>query len=271
MKASAWSLSLASAMQYAPFATMQFTVITFMAMIVIGSRQHALLILGHEGGHRLVASNQRLNDFLTNLFCFWPFGLDTREYRTFHLSHHRHVGTSDDPELEAKRDGGHAWDLPATRWRIALLFVKDLVFGGLYEQVHLIRQIPSLKRPWMFVTMIALWLIVGTVLFLFGVLWLLVLWFGSVCTTMWAMFRLRVWIEHQGTAGTHRVHASWLIRVFVAPHNTWYHYEHHCYPYIPCFNLPRIRVLLPEPPVQTARELFEWYGGRPQTPSGTAC
>ena len=52
-----------------------------LALLVIGNRQHALAILGHDGTHFTLSHDRKLNDFLTNLLAFWPIGLTVSGYR----------------------------------------------------------------------------------------------------------------------------------------------------------------------------------------------
>ena len=68
--------------------------------IFIGTRQHALVVLAHEGAHRLVSRKAWLNVWPANLFCFWPFFVDLSTYANFHLTHHRNLNTADDPEMK---------------------------------------------------------------------------------------------------------------------------------------------------------------------------
>ena len=83
-------------------------------ILIIGNRQHALAILGHDGTHYTLSRNAALNDFLTNLFCFWPLGLTVSGYRALHYAHHKNTGMENDPELGHKRMRSPQWDLPAT-------------------------------------------------------------------------------------------------------------------------------------------------------------
>src|SRR5271154_6437913 len=84
-----------------------------LGLLIIGNRQHALAILGHDGTHFTLSHNRRLNDCLTNLIAFWPIGLTVSGYRTLHFKHHKHTGTEGDPELGHKRSRSPQWDLPA--------------------------------------------------------------------------------------------------------------------------------------------------------------
>jgi hypothetical protein len=75
-------------------------------------------------------------------------------------------------------------------------------------------------------------------------------------TTFWAVFRLRIYIEHVGIPETHRVHLSLWQRVLFAPHNIWIHWEHHKHPFVPYYQLPHIRVKYKDVPVLTFNELL---------------
>ena len=54
-----------------------------------------------------------------------------------------------------------------------------------------------------------------------------------------------------------------------APHNVWYHYEHHRWASIPFYNLPAARKLDTSVPVMTLTELYQFYAQAPPSKSGT--
>ena len=41
-----------------------------LVVLVIGNRQHAIALLGHEGSHYTLSSNRQWNDFLTGILTF---------------------------------------------------------------------------------------------------------------------------------------------------------------------------------------------------------
>ena len=79
-------------------------------------------------------------------------------------------------------------------------------------------------------------------------------------TTFWAVFRLRVYMEHVGTDETHRVHLSLFQRALFAPHNIWIHWEHHTHPSVPYWALPEVRRHYTHVPILTYNELL--FGGK---------
>jgi fatty acid desaturase len=44
------------------------------SIFIIGNRQHALAILGHDATHKLVSKNNRINYMLGNFLCYAPLG-----------------------------------------------------------------------------------------------------------------------------------------------------------------------------------------------------
>ena len=53
----------------------------------------------HEAAHFNIAPNRRLNDILANLVIGYLTGRDIRPFRDVHFDHHRHLGTTEDPEF----------------------------------------------------------------------------------------------------------------------------------------------------------------------------
>lgn len=93
------------------------------AIVIIAARQHALLVLMHEGAHRSVSRNRNLNDLLSDLLCGAPLLISTRSYRKAHLTHHQHLNTEHDPDWCRKVDNPtdrDQWLFPSTLplWRL---------------------------------------------------------------------------------------------------------------------------------------------------------
>ena len=239
------------------------------AVLMCGIGQHRLAIMAHEGAHRQITRNKRLNDFLTGFFCLWPFGNPVGAYRRFHFSHHRYLNTEDDAELRQKVQSTPAYDLPATRWTILKYFVRDVCLLHWKELVSLSQRVrPGIDLKdgsWPNLWMLAA---VGMLLY-FGQWWVIVVWYLGTAMVFWPIFRLRLWSEHVGTDDAHRIHAPWYTRLWMLPHNTWCHYEHHRFPQVPCWNLVRLRKLMgPSPKVIPLTEILVAIESAPPTKSG---
>src|ERR1019366_2615548 len=197
-------------------------------VLTIGNRQHALAILGHDGTHYTLSRNPALNDFLTNLLCFWPLGLTVSGYRALHYAHHKNTGTENDPELGHKRMRSPQWDLPANRWNILYYALADLAGGSLPDYLIIVRfSKPALKREYLYLGGFHLLALAGLVAA--GLWWVAFVWYFSLVTSFMMFFRLRLWLEHQGTADTLRVDLSRWQGALLSPHNAFYHWEHHRY------------------------------------------
>ncbi len=261
------------------------------ALIIIGTRQHALGVLGHEGGHWLVSNHRALNDLLSNLLCFWPMMMILEGFRDFHYKHHQFLGTLQDPELTTKYWSAPFWDLPASRWRIIrgvlldlcgigiLLYKRRIVLGFLQRKSVKGAQLATSdffsfwKKGGMSDAfgLGIFWVVVLGVFASVDMLWIPIFWIIALLTSFFASFKMRVWTEHLGTTGTHRFTLPLWYRSLCLPRNIGYHYEHHLYPSVPQWNLPALRACLhPDVPVQSLSALFRSYADMPMTPSGKA-
>jgi len=64
--------------------------------------------LGHDGTHFTLSHARGWNDFLTNLFAFWPIGLTVSGYRALHFKHHKHTGTDMTPNWGTNAPAAHS-------------------------------------------------------------------------------------------------------------------------------------------------------------------
>ena len=230
-----------------------------LAIFVIGNRQHALAILGHDGGHWLVSKHKRLNDFLTVFFTFGPLLIGIDSYREFHFKHHRTVGTNKDPEIKHKVWSDPEFDLPVTRKQLILNYLKDLCALGL-KHLFLLLMIIKPRKFSDILPSLLWWVTAISILVYFGLWMPIVLWLISIYTSFWACFRLRIWTEHQGIEGTHRVAVPWWLKLVACPHNTEYHWEHHKNPTVPFYLLPKYREHTKElAKIKNTKELFDYH------------
>ena len=239
-----------------------------LALLIIGNRQHALAILGHDGTHFTLSHDRRVNDFLTNLFAFWPLGLTVSGYRALHFRHHKHAGTEDDPELGHKRSRSPQWDLPAKPSRILKYAALDIVGGSLPDYLIILKYAkpdkPSEYLPLLCFHAVAFALLIASGQWRAGLLW-----YAGLTTTFMMFFRLRLWLEHQGTPETHRLHLNAWQALLLAPHKSWMHWEHHSWPTIPYHRLAALRKYLnDEEPVWTLEELLQWFRRADRMSSG---
>jgi fatty acid desaturase len=260
-------LAIAAALAMVEFWPHPLTLLA--ALLIVGNRQHALAILGHDGTHYTLSHRAGLNDFLTNLFCFWPLGLTVSGYRTLHYAHHKHTGTGNDPELGHKRMRAPQWDLPARPSTVLRFALADLVGYSLVDYLIVVRFSKPQRRadylPLAFFHIAFL-----SALLTLGSWPAALVWYLSLVTSFMMFFRLRLWLEHQGTGGTQRLALTPLQGAVLAPHNAWHHWEHHRYPTIPYHRLPQARSRLAGPGILTLAQLVKILARSDAIPSGTA-
>lgn len=212
------------------------------SVLLIGNRQHALGILGHDGAHKLVCRrSKRINDCVTNLVAFYPLGMCLREYRKFHRDHHLYTNNDRDPEVLLKDTQPNPITGPVTLRKVLRHGLMDLVGFGIPHEIKFMLYIrPRTLRE--SVPIMALALI--SVALLFSPYYLIpILWLTSLATSFWFFFRLRVWSEHVGLGEGETLQFSPTLfeRALFLPHNTWLHCEHHEKPAIEFNKLPALR------------------------------
>lgn len=213
--------------------------------LLIGSRQHALGLLGHDATHRLAFHNRVVNDWVGDFFVAWPLFVDIKEgYRPWHFAHHKYLGTSSDPELSYRKLS--RYQSKPTWLRIVGYMFYDLAGLGIPELLLFMKAIFPYRRPQRFLGPVSLWSFAGLVTIYTNNGWILGLWAWSLLTGFWAVFRLRTWTEHVGVTysgheNSHRFIAGKFARFLFCPHHTDHHYEHHRWAQIPYYNLPAAR------------------------------
>ena len=161
------------------------------------------------------------------------------------------------------------WDLPITLPKVLKFATFDLVGYSLSDYVMIVMFAqPDKKKSYIGLAGFHAAFLATTIMS--GFWWVAALWYGALTTTFMMFFRLRTWLEHQGSDDTHILHLNMPERIVLSPHYAWYHYEHHHWPNVPYSLLPKLRGLTLQQPVMTLRELLKFYETAPEIRSGTA-
>lgn len=219
------------------------------AIVVIATRQHALAVLMHDGAHRLLFSDRRINDLVSDLLLAFPLFISTTLYRRHHLEHHRHLNTDRDPDYDptAIDNTTRDWIRLFAADAVALNIVKTVGTLDQFSLLPVLRGDRGVARA-MGRARCALFL--GGLAALAAVLvatgwWLpyLLLWIVPMITALSMILRLRDMAEHvgcdqdAGIGGTRSVLAGAVERALFSPCRINYHLAHHLYPSVPCYNL----------------------------------
>lgn len=229
------------------------------AIIIIGTRQHALIVLAHDATHYRLFKPRWLNDLIGRM-CGMISGVSMCSYRVIHRLHHNHLYQDQDPDIPLH--GGY----PRGRTYLAKKLLRDLCgftawktyayfFGApsinttsnqssrpLDDTSSRLRQ--SARHDRYLVAGFHLTALTAALAIGHGLEYLL-LWVLPLATIVPALLRLRAVCEHGAVIdftsplGAARTNLSpiWL-QWLLFPHHVNYHLEHHIYPAIPHYNLP---------------------------------
>lgn len=103
-----------------------------LCVMVIGARQLGVFILMHDAAHGLLHPNRKVNDWVG----LWLCSSTMRDYRPYHLQHHRYVQQAEDPDLVLSAP------FPITRASLRRKMLRDLSGQTFYKQ----RIVPLLQR-----------------------------------------------------------------------------------------------------------------------------
>lgn len=242
-----------------------------LALVVIGGRQLGLAILMHDAAHRLLFRNAALNDWAGAWLCGAPVGANLGRYRPYHLSHHRHTQTEQDPDLVLSAP------FPISRQSFWRKVRRDLLGLTGYQR----------RRQQMLTAMgtqgsLALrlrrllieekeFLLFNAALFgllaLLGYWWLYpTLWLLPMLTWYQLISRIRNIAEHAVVTdnmdplrNTRTTLTNPWMRLVLAPYWVNYHLEHHLLVYTPCWKLPRAHRMLQGKGLGAQMELTQGY------------
>ncbi len=225
------------------------------AVLWIGARQHALIMLLHEGIHYRLARNRSVNYWVSELFTAWPLLITFHGYQRDHLAHHRWLGTAQDPDLKLTRSSDYTF--PKSRWGFFWAFLKHaLGFNTLRDYFHYLYEAGFACRLPLKVNLFRglFYFSAGSALFYFD-LWqeYLVYWLVPALTSLVFFLYFRLVSEHYGLDEgvfmlSRNVFPSFLEKLFFGPVNIHYHLDHHLFPSVPFYNLPELHAELEEDP-----------------------
>ncbi len=268
--------------------------VILLAIVLIGTQQHAMFVLAHEAAHYRLFSHRGLNDAIGRALGSVS-GISMCSYRVVHRLHHNDLYGRQDPDIALHggypRGKGYllrklAGDIAGVNaWKTFLYFFGNPAINA--DTGSALRPLddtaPALKAAarrdrWGVVAVqavlpVAFFALGGTR----GLLAYALLWIVPLATVVQVILRVRAILEHGAisdrtsplTAARTNL-AGPLARLFLFPHHVNYHVEHHLYPAVPHYHLPRLhRILMQAGALQGAevrRPMQAWrrvYAPRP--------
>jgi fatty acid desaturase len=212
----------------------------------IGVAIHGLGNLMHEGIHGNLFRNRRL-DRLVGFVAGAPALFSVTAYRVTHLIHHRYNRTEQDPD--------EFTNLTKDRRLLSLAFYSWIVVGVVLYLFHVpITALQRGRRRERGAVVVEYSVLAGLYASIFIIaaryhasgaivqLWVIPLGFAAV------FVNVRGWAEHMMTVPGHPLTQSRTITsnrlLSLLNINLNYHLEHHLFPAMPWYNLPRLHTLL---------------------------
>lgn len=216
------------------------------AVLILGGRQLGLGILVHECAHKAFFETDQANDFVGHWLCGAVVNTSVFAYREYHLKHHRHAGTDEDP------DKIFVDKYPVEHASLKRKVIRDISGQtGYRDTLHKFSQFKwSQNYPWVVSHSLMI-----AVLSLANAPWAYALWWAAEIFVFPLLVRLRQIGEHgvatDRSARSPRLNTgttlvSWWERILFAPNYVNYHVEHHQFASVPCYRLPTLHQKLKE-------------------------
>lgn len=228
----------------------------------IGIRQYAIFILGHDAIHGSLHPNIKVNDSIARWLIHGPMFMGFEDGRRNHLEHHKLLGIADDPDrylhmIANKRTPCQFLLFCSGLATFGRTVIKVTPFGKLAAQSREQSPEPGSLQQVMVKyardrvpVAVAQVLIVSTFLAL-GLPWWSypLLWIAPVYFFVFVPDEIRAFAEHavlsesEDLADDKRLvtfRPSWFEAAIFSPHNMNYHAEHHLWPRVPYYSLPKV-------------------------------
>ena len=227
-----------------------------LAFVVVCACQQAMVLWVHEASHYGLALSHQTNDRWADIFFATPIGMNVATYRAAHLTHHRSMSLKDDRDRWTYNFNIQGWRLA---WVILQLlsgyhglkvawykYGRELLNGlnGASERIGFDR-----------IAMAAGWNLGLLILCFWADRWYLyfVLWVYPILSVTVLLNIFRSIAEHQptgyGSSDSLSLADAPVVRSTRPPFwekwllyqtNFNYHLEHHIFPFVPWYNLPKL-------------------------------
>lgn len=235
---SLYSLFTFSTIALSVFVYLYNTNLIIISILLLLISQRHLQTHVHDSAHLFISGNRKLNDLISNFLYAGFIGMTIENYRLIHQKHHKFNGSEDDPEYfsyeDVKKYGGYLGLFLSYAIGIeAIKLVKKYYFNKDKDQYN--------KKNKSYVHIILCQFTILLFFINFNVYFFYFIWLYLALTVTPLLSRLRFLVEHPGKNNTTRTTTSVFIeKIFFAPHNFNYHYEHHMFPMAPPYHLDKI-------------------------------
>ena len=215
---------------------------------VISTRLYAMYSLIHEAIHYSITRNKVLNEIIAQVFLGFPLLISLKSMRENHLAHHKYLQTDQDPEMKHLKY--KEFHFPASKTQLVKLFLLDITgINFVYYKILKIYNLTFHFNKNNFFDILLFVSVFAAAYYLGFAKDVLLYWLIPYATFYQLLNRIRLSTEHfnideSNSFKTRSVVASFFETLIFTPYNLGYHLEHHLYPSIPFYNLPKLHSLL---------------------------
>ncbi|MGK7936600.1 MAG: fatty acid desaturase family protein [Xenococcaceae cyanobacterium] len=231
-------------------------------VIFIGARQHGLLIIGHDASHYVLLKNKQWNDWVADIFLYWPMFGTVKGFRSFHSDHHRFLNTEKDKNRLVWKthtaDGQLTaeWTYPKKSSDLLLILLSKACFLTAFRWIIMgfaVMIVNSKNEstkfsPWYIALRLSFYTVILALLGYFHLLpQFFLYWIVPYCTWHVIAEYIRLICEHSAIQSdvkpynlTRTTVTNFLDSLLLLPHNVGYHHEHHWYPSVPYYHLDKL-------------------------------
>jgi fatty acid desaturase len=212
------------------------------AILACAAALNAFYLLSHEGHHHLLFRAASANHAANVMLCV-PLLHSPTAYRVLHELHHRHLGGPGDPD-EYRNYTGDARLRWALQW--VRLTLGTLVYMPLIPVVAWRRAGPADRRriAFEYAAMLVIWVPVFRFVSMQVLLqtWLIPGVVVGYVSAVRALAQHALTDPRDPLLASRSVRSNPVVSFFLLNEN--YHLEHHLFPEVPSYHLPRLRALL---------------------------
>lgn len=219
---------------------------------------HGISLFTHEAVHGTLARDRWINGVLGAL-CAIPVLQNFSAYRVLHLRHHSHLGEDKDPDHYAAYTKW-TWLIFLMNWGrllagypvyITMIPILGFKHGTAADRAGILTEAAAtILAVWLCLTFLpAQWLLHG---------WLIPMLFINTMVNIRGMSQHTL-LEHSDddVLGTRTILTSSVVRFFMCNEN--FHLEHHLYPGVPWYHLPRVHTALCQPLAEKGAHFIPTY------------
>jgi fatty acid desaturase len=247
----------------------QNVLVSILAILIIATRQHILLLLIHEQCHCLGFKSKYGDLFVDFFVAYALFVITVEGYSQVHLTHHRYFFSSKDADI--LRKSGDNWTFPMPRQKLAKLFLSDLLAFNVWKMIkgkmakgdYTLFKRPSKIPRWIRPAYYILLSIILTLTHSWGVF--LLYWIVPLMTIFQVIVRWGALCEHQYVANagvidtTPIIIPKWWENLVLPNLNFNMHTYHHFFPGIAFCELPKVHAIFEQEKLIDDSAIFKGY------------